>query len=45
MNIDRLRQIEAYSKNSHVATLADGSRIPISREGHAKLRAVLGEGR
>ncbi len=44
VNLDRLRSIELYAKNSHVALLADGSRIPISREGHAKLKAFLDEG-
>lgn len=41
VNLDRLRSIELYAKNSHVALLSDGSRIPISREGHAKLKAQL----
>ncbi|MFN2634328.1 MAG: LytR/AlgR family response regulator transcription factor [Thermoanaerobaculia bacterium] len=41
VNLDRLRSIELYAKNSHVALLADGSRIPISREGHGKLKALL----
>jgi hypothetical protein len=37
-----LTRLEAYAKGSHVAILADGSRIPVSREGHARLRALLG---
>ncbi len=41
LNIDRLQRIELYSKNSHVAILSDGSRIPVSREGHSRLRALL----
>ena len=41
LNIDRLQRIELYSKNSHVAILSDGSRIPVSREGHARLRLLL----
>ena len=41
VNLDRLQRIELYAKNSHVAILADGSRIPVSREGHARLREVL----
>ena len=36
--------VELYSKNSHVAILADGTRIPVSREGYARLKALL-EGR
>jgi two-component system LytT family response regulator len=41
INLDRLRQVELYAKNSHVAILTDGSRIPISREGHARLKDLL----
>jgi two-component system LytT family response regulator len=39
--LDRIRRIELRAKNSHEATLADGSRIPVSREGHARLRELL----
>jgi two-component system LytT family response regulator len=41
LNVDRLRRLELYSRNSHAAVLADGARIPVSREGHAKLRELL----
>jgi two-component system, LytTR family, response regulator len=44
VNLDRLQRIELYAKNSHVAVLADGTRVPLSREGHARLKAALGEG-
>jgi two-component system LytT family response regulator len=44
INLDRLQRVELYAKNSHIAILADGSRIPVSREGHARLRELL-EGR
>jgi two-component system LytT family response regulator len=37
-----LARLEAYAKGSHVAILADGSRIPVSREGHARLKELLG---
>lgn len=43
VNLDRLQRIELYAKNSHVAILADGTRIPLSREGHARLKSVLGD--
>ncbi len=43
VNVERLRSIELAGKNAHVAVLADGSKIPVSREGHASLRAVLEE--
>jgi two-component system LytT family response regulator len=38
VNVDRIRAIEQYSKNSHLAILADGSRVPVSREGYARLQ-------
>jgi two-component system LytT family response regulator len=41
INLDRLDRVELYAKNSHVAILADGTRIPVSREGHSRLREVL----
>ena len=41
VNLDRLQRIELYAKNSHVAILTDGTRVPVSREGHARLRAIL----
>lgn len=41
VNLDRLQRVELYAKNSHVAILADGSRIPVSRDGHARLREIL----
>jgi two-component system LytT family response regulator len=36
-----LARLEAYAKGSHVAILADGSRVPVSREGHARLKELL----
>lgn len=44
INLDHLQRVELYAKNSHVAILADGARVPVSREGHARLRELL-EGR
>jgi two-component system LytT family response regulator len=43
LNLDRLARLELYAKNSHVAVLRDGTKIPISRDGHARLREILGE--
>lgn len=42
VNIDRLDRLELYSKGSYVAILADGSRIPVSREGYGRLKVLLG---
>jgi two-component system LytT family response regulator len=43
VRLDRIRSIELYAKNSHVAILADGTKVPVSREGHARLKELLGE--
>lgn len=41
LNIDRLSKVEPYGKDSRLAVLVDGTRIPISRSGYAKLRELL----
>jgi len=41
LNIDRLAKLELYAKDSHAAILRDGSRLPVSRSGYARLNAVL----
>jgi two-component system LytT family response regulator len=43
VRLDRIRSIDLYAKNSRVATLHDGTQVPVSREGHARLRELLGE--
>lgn len=45
LNVDRLARLELYSKGSYVAILADGSRVPVSRDGHARLNALLEGGK
>jgi two-component system LytT family response regulator len=42
IRLDALARLEAYAKGSHVAILADGSRVPVSREGHGRLKELLG---
>lgn len=42
LNVDRLARLELYAKDSHAAILRDGSRLPVSRQGYAKLTALLG---
>jgi two-component system LytT family response regulator len=42
LNIERLARLELYAKDSWHAVLADGTRLPISRSGHAKLKSVIG---
>ena len=41
VNVERIQRIELYAKNSHAAVLSDGSRLPVSRDGHARLKALL----
>ena len=41
VNVDHLDRLEPYSKESRLAVLDDGSRIPVSRSGYAKLRERL----
>lgn len=41
LNIDRLARIELYSKDSYEAILTDGTRLPISRSGYAKLQDLI----
>ena len=41
LNVDRLARLELYAKDSRVAILRDGTRIPVSRAGYARLRKLL----
>ncbi len=40
--LSQLTRIEPLEKDSHVALLKNGVRVPLSRSGYTKLRAVLG---
>jgi len=41
VNLERVARIEPYGKDSRLAILNDGSRLPISRAGYARLKALL----
>ena len=41
LNLDSLAKIEPYAKDSRVAVLKDGSRIPVSRAGYERLKELL----
>lgn len=43
LNLDRLARVELDERESRVATLTTGERLPISRSGHARLTAALGQ--
>ena len=43
VNLERIARIEPYTKDSRVAVLTDGTQLPVSRSGHAKLKSLLGD--
>jgi two-component system, LytTR family, response regulator len=43
VNLERLVRIEPYGKDSRLAILTDGTRLPVSRAGYARLKALLDE--
>lgn len=42
INLQQLTKIESYEKNSYVALLKSGKKIPLSRTGYARLKEKLG---
>lgn len=42
INLQQITRIDPYEKDSHVAILRSGAKIPVSRTGYPKLRSVLG---
>jgi two-component system LytT family response regulator len=44
VNLERIAKIEPYTKDSRVAVLGDGTKLPVSRSGYARLKELLGEG-
>jgi two-component system LytT family response regulator len=43
VNLERVTRIEPYAKDSRVAILADGTRLPVSRSGYARLLEAMGD--
>jgi two-component system LytT family response regulator len=41
LNVDRLSKIELYAKDSRIAILSGGAKLPVSRSGYARLRGLL----
>jgi len=41
VNLERVIKIEPYGKDTHLSILSDGTRLPVSRSGYGRLRAVL----
>jgi len=42
VNVQQITRIDPYEKDNHIAILKSGGRVPVSRNGYAKLRTVLG---
>jgi two-component system, LytTR family, response regulator len=43
VNLERVARIEPYGKDSRLAILNDGARLPVSRTGYARLQSLLSE--
>jgi two-component system LytT family response regulator len=43
LNLDRLARVETGERENRIAILIDGRRLPISRAGHTRLSALLGQ--
>ena len=41
VNVARILRVERYAKDSHLAVLADGRKVPVSRAGFARLRTLM----
>jgi two-component system LytT family response regulator len=41
LNVDRLAKLELDSRDNRIAVLRDGSRLPVSRSGYTRLKALL----
>src|SRR5215213_1859901 len=42
VNVQQITRIDPYEKDNHLAIWKSGARLPISRNGYTKLKAVLG---
>jgi two-component system, LytTR family, response regulator len=43
VNLERVARIEPYGRDSRLAILSDGARLPVSRAGYARLQPLLAE--
>ena len=41
LNVDRLVRVEPYAKDSRIAILGDGTKLPVSRSGYQRLQQLL----
>jgi two-component system LytT family response regulator len=42
INIQEITRIDPYEKDSHLAILRNGAKVPVSKSGYIKLRSILG---
>ncbi len=42
INTQLITRIDAYEKDNHLALLSTGVRVPVSKNGYAKLKEILG---
>lgn len=42
VNVQEITRIDPYEKESHLAILKSGARLPVSKSGYAKLKTILG---
>ena len=42
INVQEITRIDPYEKDSHLAILRSGARIPVSKAGYVKLKSILG---
>jgi len=43
VNLERVARIEPYGKESRMAILTDGTRLPVSRSGYTRLLEAMGD--
>jgi len=41
VNLERISKVEPYTKDTRLAVLADGSKIPVSRSGFLRLKELM----
>ena len=41
LNVERLARVELYAKDSRIAILTDGTKLPVSRSGYQRLQQLL----
>jgi two-component system, LytTR family, response regulator len=45
VNLERVTKVEPYSKDNHMVVLSNGTQLPVSRSGYARLREFLDQTR